>query len=124
MKRFAGIILAVSLALGGCAQLKEIVDNGISNPVNTERVVAIKSGYGIALSGAVAYRDSCARRIIPPDCRLIVPKLVSANRKVEIALSRLDSIRKLGPNIDITEAVNALSDAVNDLKVLVPTGGQ
>lgn len=117
MRLIAGIVLA--LTLGACAQLGEIA-RGVPNPVSAERIILIKSGYGIALSAAVAYRDSCAQRLIPPSCRTVVPKLVAANRKVEVALARLDALRKLGPTIDITEAVNALSDAVNDLKILTP----
>ena len=108
------IPLALLLLLAGCAS--------IPNPVTSDRLTAIKSGYGIALSAAVAYRDSCAQRLIPPSCRLIVPKIVLANRKVEIALSRLESVRRLGPTVDAGEAIGQLSDAVNDLKTLIPGG--
>lgn len=110
MRKF--LILLPILLLVGCAT--------IANPITTDRVTAIKQGYGIALSAAVAYRDACAARLIPPSCRTVVPQIVRANRKVEIALARLESLRRLGPTVDLTEAVNALSDAVNDLKVIVP----
>lgn len=117
MKRFAVALFALSL--GGCATIEKLAQ-GIPNPVSADRVVLIKSGYGVALSAAVAYRDSCAQRLIPPSCRTIVPQIVLANRKVEVALARLESLRKLGPTIDLTEAIGALSDAVNDLKILTP----
>ncbi len=94
----------------------------MQNPITADRLTTIKAGYGIALSAAVAYRDSCAQRLIPPSCRLIVPKIVVANRRVEIALSRLQSIQRLGPTVDVTQAIGQLSDAVNDLKTLIPGG--
>lgn len=111
MKWLAGPLLALSLA--GCA-------GTLPNPVTADRVTTIKSGYGIALAAAVAYRDSCAQRLIPSSCRTIVPQIVAANRKVEVVLSRLDSVQKLGPSVDATDVINQLSDAVNDLKLLVP----
>lgn len=107
-------LMLLSLGLCGCGS--------IPNPITTDRVVVIKESYGVALSAAVAYRDSCAQRILPPSCRTVVPRLVAANRRVEIALSRLSSLEALGPAVDLTEAINALSDAVNDLKLLVPGG--
>lgn len=113
MKLAAAGLLVLSLA--GCA-------GTLPNPVTADRVTTIKAGYGIALSAAVAYRDSCAQRLIPPACRVIVPQIVAANRKVEVVLSRLDSVQKLGPTVDATDVINQLSDAVNDLKLLVPGG--
>lgn len=112
-KLLVGVLFA--LCLSACATLP--------NPVTGDRVVTIKSGYGIALSAAVAYRSSCEQRLIPPSCRTVVPQIVAANRKVQVALARLESLRKLGPTIDLTEAIGQLSDAVNDLKLIVP-GGQ
>lgn len=108
------IACSVALSLAACAT--------IQNPVTGDRLTAIKSGYGIALSAAVAYRASCVQRLIPPSCRTVVPQLVSANRKVEIAMARLEQLRQLGPTIDATQAINQLSDAVNDLKILLPAG--
>ena len=114
MKRILAVAL-LAIGLGGCASF-----GTFTNPVTTDRVVLIKQGYGVALAAAVAYRDSCAKRLIPPSCRTVVPQIVAANRKVEVALARLEAIRRLGPNVSTVEAINALSDAVNDLKVLVP----
>ena len=113
MKRILSLVIVLLVA--GCATLQ--------NPITADRLTTIKSGYGIALSAAVAYRDSCAQRLIPPSCRLIVPQIVNANRKVEVALARLNSLKQLGPTIDVTQAIDQLSGAVNDLKVIIPAGG-
>lgn len=108
------LMLVGALLVSGCATYQ--------NPVTADRLTTIKSGYGIALSAAVAYRDSCAQRLIPPSCRMIVPQIVAANRKVEIALARLNSLKQLGPTIDTSQAIDQLSGAVNDLKVIIPPG--
>lgn len=110
--------LLVGLFLSGCALAQ------IPNPVTKDRVIVLKEGLAIAKIGAAAYRDSCDQRIIPPSCRTVVPQLVSANRKADIIMVRVDSLRKLGPSVSLTQALDQLSDAVNAFKVLIPTGGQ
>lgn len=108
-------VCALAFAVSGCAALAQF-----SNPITPQRVIATKRSAGVVLAGAVAYHDSCAQRLIDQSCRLIVPKVVVANRKVQLALKKLTDLQKLGPTIDLTEAYHALSDAVNDLKLLVP----
>jgi hypothetical protein len=111
------IAFLLALTVSGCGTF-----GTYTNPVTTDRLTSIKQGYGIALSGAVAYRDACAQRLIPPSCRIVVPQLVAANRKVVIALANLSRLQALGPTVDITSALSVLSSAVVDLQLLVPAG--
>ncbi len=120
MKFFSRVATAgvLAFALSGCAAFAQI-----TNPVTKDRVIVVKEGLAIAKIGAAAYRDSCDQRIIPPSCRTVVAQLVKANRKADILMARVDALRKLGPSINLDQALGQLSDAVNDFKVLIPTGG-
>ncbi len=115
MKFLATLLLAFSIS--GCALAQ------IPNPATKDRVIVLKEGLAIAKIGAAAYRDSCDERIIPPSCRLVVPELVKANRKADVIMARVDALRKKGPSLSYTQALDQLSDAVNAFKVLIPTGG-
>ncbi len=120
MKFLARVAMAVALtvSLSGCVSWAQI-----SNPATKDRVIVIKEGLAIAKIGAAAYRDSCDQRIIPPSCRLVVPEIVEANRKADILMARVDALRKLGPSVSLTQALDQASDAVNAFKVLIPSGG-
>lgn len=109
------IIAFAALVLASCATLQ--------NPITSDRLTTIKEGYGLVLSAAVAYRNSCDQRLIPSSCRKVVPQLVSADAKVRVALGRLSSIQKLGPSISTAAAIDQLSAAVNDFKVIAASNG-
>ncbi len=112
------LALVAALGVAGCAALGE--KPLLNNPVTKDRVVVIKEGFAIAKLGAATYRDLCADRIIPPDCRVVVPRLVAANAKANIALKKVESLQRLGPTVELNEAIDVLSDLVNEFKILIP----
>lgn len=114
----ATAVIALALFISGCSTTLA----QIANPVTKDRVIVVKEGLAIAKIAAAAYRDSCDQRIIPPSCRLVVPQIVKANRKADIAMARVDALRKLGPSVSLTEAIDQASQVVNDLKILIPGG--
>lgn len=114
MKRFAVPIL-LALAVAGCAS--------IVNPINTTRLGQIESSYGVALSVAVAYRDLCAKRLISPDCRTVVPKVQAADRAAQASLATAREFVKNNPTLNAFSVLEAAQAAVDGLKAVTPRIG-
>ena len=113
--RNAGLALAFVTALAACAS--------IPNPFTKPTLAAVEASYGAALSVAVGYRDACAKRLIPPDCRTIVPKVQSYGAQAQSAVLVARRFVKNNPTIDATAVLTTAQDAVNALKANTPTTG-
>lgn len=109
------LALALTLFVAACGT--------IPNPVTKDRLTTIKEGYGIVLTGAVAYRDACAKRLIASTCRIYVPRLVRADEGVKLAFRRLNDLVALGNTLSYPQAIDAVSDAVNDFKLIASEAG-
>lgn len=113
MKR---IILALTLALSvaACAT--------IPNPISTTSLATIESAYGVALAGAVAYRNrprctTSALESVSNLCarRSIVLKLQAADRKAQVALGKATIFIKNNPTLDASSLLQAAQGAVDVL---------
>lgn len=114
MKR---IIIAslLGLALSACALFQ-----GVQNPLNTNRLAAAESAYGIALSAAVAYRslplckagtnatlaNVCARRDV-------VIKMQAADKIAQVSLKTASQFVRANPTLDATSLISAVESAVS-----------
>lgn len=113
MKRiFISALLALSLA--ACAT--------IQNPVTQSSIDAVNNSWGVALSLANAYADSCRKRLIPSSCRTVVLKMQQAAPPVQTAVLRARAFAK-NPTISSVDLVQAASNAVNDFKLLQMENG-
>lgn len=112
MKKLIGIIL-VSFALSSCTLFQPF-----TNPVNQNRLAAIESSYGIALTAAVAYRNL---RICKKDevasydnvCayRSVIVQLQQADLKAQVTLGTARAIVKDNKNKSTLTAFDALNNA-------------
>lgn len=102
MKRIAVVLL---LLLANCATY--------NNPINTSELATAESTYGVALSIAVAYHNSCAQKLIPKTCRAIVAKLQAADRKAQVLLVRARTFVKDNPTVSAITIIAAARDAVD-----------
>ncbi len=116
MKKLIGIIL-LSLALTGCGQFNPF--SAITNPITANRLAAIESSYGIALSAAVAYRSQrlCKKdeiATIENICayRSVILQLQAADLKAQAALRVARNYTK-DPTINAFDALNAAQTAVS-----------
>lgn len=99
------LILGFALVLSACAT--------INNPLTVNRLAALESAYGVVLSAAVAYRNSCARGALPRSCRPIVVELQKAG---SIAQQRVVSLRafvRQNPTLDAGSLLQAAESAVD-----------
>lgn len=110
--RNVGVAFAVVFTLAACAS--------IPNPFNKPTLAAVEASYGAALSLAVGYRDACALRRIPPDCRLIVPRVQKYGAVAQAEMLVARRFVKDNPTIDATTVLITAQDAVTALKNATP----
>lgn len=104
------IAILFTLALSACAT--------IQNPIGITDLASVESAYGVALSVAVGYHDSCAKKLIPRSCRAIVVKLQAADRVAQAALVRARSFVKNNPTLGAGSVIQIAKDAVDDFILL------
>lgn len=108
MKKF--IILGFALLLAGCTSFS-LPSFNTPNPVSRTRLAQLESGYGIALSGAVAYRSACAQRVIT-NCKANVEKLQVTDKAVQVALDNANKFMRDHPTLDASAYLDGVSKAV------------
>jgi len=124
--------LLIALSTSGCAtpfgtRLVEtlaagatLVTVGVANPITTQQIYNLEAAYGVALAGAVAYRErprctKTALESISNFCarRSIVVKLQAADRKAQFALNRLKIFVADNPTLDASDLFNIATEAVS-----------
>lgn len=112
MKRLLPLLLV--LALAGCATVR--------NPVSTTELATIESAYGVALAGAVAYRERprCTKTALESVSNLcarrsIVVRLQQADRQAQIAIGKANIFIQNNPTLDASSLLQAARGAVDAL---------
>lgn len=108
------IILALCLVLEACTTVR--------NPVSNTTLATIESAYGVALAGAVAYRNrprctTTALESVSNLCarRSIVLKLQAADRQAQVALGKATIFIRNNPTLDASSVLQAAQGAVDAL---------
>ena len=119
-------VLAVSAALGGCT----FFTTGISNPISYNQLGGVESGYGIALSAAVAYRNlplcrtgTIASAVNVCAQRSIIVKLQQADRTAETAIAAANAFVANNPTLDPTNVIAAAQSALAGFQAIEATYG-
>lgn len=97
-----------ALLLSGCATIK--------NPFDQPKLVTVEATYGATLAIAVGYRDSCAKRLIPPSCRPIVKQMQAYGAQAQGAILYARDFSRKNPTLDATDAIRVAQDAVSALR--------
>lgn len=115
-----GLLGLIALMLAGCAGgLPQLAQPAIRNPVGLKQLAVLESAYGVALSGALAYRNRprctvthlesptnlCARRSI-------VVKLIRADQIAEIALDNAQIFIANNPTLDASSVLQVATRAI------------
>jgi hypothetical protein len=105
------LALTLSFALAACATVK--------NPINNTQLATIESAYGVALSGAVAYRNRprCTKTALESVSNLcarrsIVLRMQAADKQAQVALGRVRIFIRDNPTLDASSLMQAAQDAV------------
>ena len=106
MKKIA-LLLALALALGGCAKLKPLV--GWDNPVTPQMMYQVEQTAVVVVSGLNAYRSLCVQKIIDQKCRDVIVQIQSFTRP---AAKQLVTLRRYFKNNDRINAINAYNTLV------------
>lgn len=116
MKWLIGLFAALSLS--ACAT----VGASIPNPLGAGQLTTIESAYGVALSAAVAYKQLCVNRTIPPSCRTIVVQMQNAAYKAQGAIVAARGVAK-NPTLNAISAIAAAQQALADFQAVQNANG-
>lgn len=111
------LALALTISLAGCAGLS------IQNPISTTTLAQAESTYGIALSAAVAYRNSCAQKLIPSTCRATVQKIQVYGASAQSAMLKARNFVRANPTLDPSAMISAASITVEAFRDIIPPSG-
>lgn len=98
-------VLLIVLVLSACST--------INNPLTQNRLAALESAYGVVLSAAVAYRNSCARGALPRSCRPITVELQKAGAVAQARVVSLRAFVRENPTLDAGSLLIAAESAVD-----------
>lgn len=107
--------LLILFFLSGCAT--------VNNPLTQTRLGALESAYGVVLSAAVAYRNSCARGALPRSCRAITVELQKAGSIAQARVVSLRAFVRQNPTIDATTLLVAAESAVDTFQQVATVYG-
>lgn len=115
MKYYKALVLIGLLLITACARLQ--------NPVNNDRLAAIESTYGIALSGAVAYRNlrMCKKGEIATltnicSYRDVIIKMQIADVKAQDAIANAKRYIAEHPFLDAFDILSLAQKAVSEFQ--------
>lgn len=106
------LALVLSFALTACGT--------ISNPFTAPTLAAVEESYGVALALSVSYHDDCAKRLIPPSCRTVVPVMQAYGARAQAAVLMARSFVKNNPTLDATSILTLATDAISKFKSNTP----
>ena len=116
MKKLIGIIL-LSISIAACSTIR--------NPISINQLTVVESSYGVALSIAVAYRNTrlCKKDEVPSInniCaqRSVILKLQAADRNAQLALNNARSFIKNNPTLDAFSVIQIAQNAVDGFKLI------
>ncbi len=107
MKKILPTII-IALFLSGCAAFAQF-----RNPIGPTQLAQIESTYALVLNAAVAYRKTCAQRILPREqCAPVVAKLQVADKTVQVTLKEVRRFIKANPTLDASSLISGLRGTV------------
>lgn len=116
------IILALSLSIGGCAQLQTLT-SGISlitktytNPVTKNEEAQIELALNAVIDGLRAYKKACADGSVDKNCKVNVAQIQVYTRQFEILVPRLRTFVDTNDQINASVVYNQLTALYSDVK--------
>jgi hypothetical protein len=118
------IVLALVVALGGCAQLQKvtiavrIASVGVANPVTKQDLYNFENGMIIAFAGLNAYKRVCVAGTIPASCKDTIRSIQVYTRQLPPLLAQARSFVKSGDQVNAKLVYNTLLDLYDRAKTI------
>lgn len=112
------IAIGLALFLSACAGLPTIPKLSVNNPVTNEQLAVVISTYGLAVSGALAYKNACIKKVLAPSCRVTVDIMQSYNRDAQTAIKAVRPLVKQ-KSLNAWDALIAAKSAVSAFTTIV-----
>lgn len=118
----AAVLVAVSLAFGGCAQLetlRSVVALGtatITNPVTKEMEAQIELGFDAALQILLSYRRACIDGTADKNCRRNIEAIQPYTRQAKPLIAQLRTFVDKNDQVNAVVVYNQLVALYGNLK--------
>lgn len=128
MRKILPIIL-LSLALSGCAALKNIqtaIQLGtasVSNPVTKDRLNQMEAATTLVFIGLKGWKKSCVDGLIPPVCKDQIASVQVYTRQIPPYLTQLRTFVKTNDQVNATVAWNEVLKIIDTVKSQAATSG-
>lgn len=115
-------VLALSLSIGGCAQLQTLQNIAhfatatVSNPVTKEMEAQIELGFDAALQVLLTYRRSCIAGTADVNCRRNIEIIQPYTIQAKPLIARLRSFVDNNDQVNAVVAYNQLVGLYGNLK--------
>lgn len=115
------VILALALALGGCAQFQaatSFVTTGVANPITRTQLYEIENGATVAMAGLNAYKQTCISGAIPDSCKTTIRTIQVYTRQIATLLPTLRNFVKQNDQVNAPIVYNTITNLIAQVKSL------
>lgn len=121
MKIVRTLVLAATLTLpiSGCANIQKLFEIGtasITNPVTPTMLKNAEDGMIVVFAGLNAYRDTCVKGLIPPDCRTIIQSIQVYTRQLPPLLIKARAFVRNNDQVNAVVIYNTILDLIESAK--------
>lgn len=116
------LAVALTVSLGGCAQLSAVRDvitigtTSITNPVTKERLYQLESAATIVFAGLNGWHDTCVRGLINTSCKDQINQVQVYTRQIPPYLAQLRAFVKNNDQVNATVVFNNISNLISTVK--------
>lgn len=121
MRKLA-LVLALTLALAGCAQLQtvgtawDLATKSVQNPVSKDDLYRIEAGIQIAFTALSTYKRACAQGLADERCRQNVAAIQVYTRQVPPYLAQLRGFVKTNDQVNASVVYNQLTMILTNIR--------
>ena len=125
MKKIA-IILAVTLSLGGCAGLSNVISKvetavtlgtaSVANPITKTRLNQMESAVIVVFAGLNGWRTTCIQGLIPPSCKADIAAVQVYTVKIPPYLTQLRVFVKTNDQVNATAIWNQIIAIISQVQ--------
>jgi len=133
MLRKISIVLALSLSLGGCAGLQNVVSNvgtavgigtaSVVNPVTKERLNQMENVAILVFTGINSWRQACINGAIPVSCKAQIDSVQFYTKQIPPYLTQLRAFVKSGDQINAVTVFNNVTALITTVKARASANG-
>lgn len=116
------LAIAVTLTLGGCAQLQtlsaglSLATKSIANPVTKTEEAQVELAIGTAIQALIVYKQACIAGTADKNCKANIAQIQAYTRQVPVLVSQLRNFVDKNDQINASVVYNQLTALYANVK--------